>query len=378
MLFSEIPGQDELKTLLLRSASQNRISHAQLFLGPEGSGSLALALAYAQYISCLDKQTYDSCGTCSSCRKYQKLIHPDLHFSYPFIAKNKDDVSVTYIKEWREAFLNNPYLSLEQWMGYLNAENKQPNINIAECHDIAKKLMYKSFESDYKVLIMWLPEFLGSEGNALLKLIEEPPPNTLFLLVAENYDQILNTILSRTQLVKVKKFADNTLVDFIVEKYGVDEVRARRIAYLANGNLSAAFSLLNEEENNLEALFVHWFRLCYAKKGVELLEWIETVIKLGRENQKSLLHMGLQIIRDSIMLNEHLDQVVRFDSEQFELPKFAQIIHYMNAPPIIHHLEEAIYHVERNANARILFLDLSIQMMKNLTLKNVTSQLSLI
>jgi DNA polymerase-3 subunit delta' len=199
MRFKDIIGQEAIKQRLINSVNENRVSHAQLFLGPEGSGSLALAVAYAQYLSCEDKQTDDSCGVCSSCRKYQKLMHPDLHFSYPFFAKHKDDTALTYIEQWRDAFTANPYLSLDIWRGYLEAENKQANINIAECHQIIKKLSFKPFESAYKILILWLPEYLDKEGNALLKVIEEPQPNTLFLLVAQNQDQILNTILSRTQ-----------------------------------------------------------------------------------------------------------------------------------------------------------------------------------
>src|ERR1700744_2084820 len=203
MQFNQIVGQEAVKQRLINTVAENRVSHAQLFLGPEGSGSLALAVAYAQYLSCENKRPDDSCGECSSCRKYQKLVHPDLHFSYPFFAKHKEDTATTFIEQWREAFLNSPYLTLDAWRGYLDAENKQANINIAECHQIIKKLSFKPFESAYKILILWLPEFLDKEGNALLKIIEEPQPNTLFLLVAQNQDQILNTILSRTQLVKI-------------------------------------------------------------------------------------------------------------------------------------------------------------------------------
>jgi DNA polymerase-3 subunit delta' len=203
MQFKEIVGQRAIKQRLMNTVKENRVSHAQLFLGPEGSGSLALAVAYAQYLSCENKQPDDSCGECPSCRKYQKLMHPDLHFSYPFFAKHKDDNALTFIEQWREAFLTYPYLNLDIWRDYLEAENKQANINIAECHQIIKKLSLKPFESTYKILILWLPEYLDKEGNALLKIIEEPQPNTLFLLVAQNQDQILNTILSRTQLVKI-------------------------------------------------------------------------------------------------------------------------------------------------------------------------------
>src|SRR5690606_5589526 len=182
------------KAHLRQTVSDNRVSHAQLFLGPEGSGSLALAVAYAQYINCENKSIDDSCGRCTSCRKYQKLIHPDLHFSYPFFASGEKDIATNYLEEWRKAFLNNPYMSLDHWRHQLDAGNKQANINIAEAHDIIKKLSLKAFEAEYKVLIMWLPEYLHTQGNALLKLIEEPPAKTLFLLVAENQDKILNTI----------------------------------------------------------------------------------------------------------------------------------------------------------------------------------------
>ena len=200
MQFKQIVGQDAIKQRLITSVKENRVSHAQLFLGPGGSGSLPLAVAYAQYLSCENKLEEDSCGECSSCRKYQKLMHPDLHFSYPFFAKHKEDTAITFIEQWREAFTTNPYLSLDTWRDYLDAENKQANINIAECHQIIKKLSFKPFESAYKILILWLPEYLDKEGNALLKIIEEPQPNTLFILVAQNQDQILNTILSRTQI----------------------------------------------------------------------------------------------------------------------------------------------------------------------------------
>src|SRR5690606_1314323 len=190
MRFKEIVGHQSIKEQLVNTVKNNRVSHAQLFLGPEGSGSLALAVAYAQYINCENRLENDSCGQCPSCRKYDKLIHPDLHFSYPFFAKGAEDVATNYIESWRQAFLSNPYLGLDHWRQQLEAGNKQANINIAEAHDIIKKLSLKAFEAEYKVLIMWLPEYLDIQGNALLKLIEEPPAKTLFLLVAENQDKI--------------------------------------------------------------------------------------------------------------------------------------------------------------------------------------------
>src|SRR3984957_2494762 len=266
MQFKHIVGQGAIKQRLINSVNENRVSHAQLFLGPAGSGSLPLAVAYAQYLSCEHKQVDDSCGECSSCRKYEKLMHPDLHFSYPFFAKHKEDTAISFIEEWRDAFSHHPYLTLDPWRGYLDAENKQANINIAECHQIIKKLSFKPFESVYKVLILWLPEYLDKEGNALLKIIEEPQPNTLFLLVAQNQDQILNTILSRTQLVKIPALSYDDIKNELMENYHQTEMAASEIAYLSNGNMTDALAMLQHENKSYHSLFVQWLRLCYANK----------------------------------------------------------------------------------------------------------------
>lgn len=370
MLFKEIPGHAEVKERLIRSINEERVSHAQLFLGQSGSGALAMAIAYAQYLNCSNRIENDSCGECASCRKYQKLIHPDLHFSYPFIAKKQEDLSTTYLKEWRESLLAKPYMALQDWMDALEAENKQPNINIAECHDIIKRLSYKAFEAEYKVLIIWLPEYLGVTGNTLLKLIEEPPEKTLFILVAEQYDLILNTILSRTQLVKITRFSDEEIKNYLLS-IGCEELSAARYAYLADGSLQAGINLMHEEENDLEALFVQWFRLCYGKRGLEIQQLIEQIAPaaFGRENQKNMLKFGLQVIRDCLTYNSSASEIIRFESKHFELPKMASIINLENALYIIDHLEKAIYHIERNANAKIVFLDLSIQVMRDLQRK---------
>ena len=370
MLFSEIPGHAEVKERLIRSINEGRVSHAQLFLGQSGSGSLALAVAYAQYLNCTNRINNDSCGECPSCRKYNKLIHPDLHFSYPFITKKADEVSTVYIKEWREALLASPFMGIDEWTDQLQAENKQPNINIAECHDIIKRLSYKSYEADFKVLIMWLPEYLGATGNTLLKLIEEPPEKTLFILVAEQYDQIINTILSRTQLVKIGKFSDEEIKAHLLEM-DCEEHAAARYAYLADGSMQAGINLMLLEENNLEEVFVQWFRLCYARKGIEIQHLIDqiAIAAFGRENQKNMLRFGLQVIRDCLTYNASATEIIRFESKFFELSKMASIINTLNAPYIIGHLEKAIYHIERNANPKIVFLDLSVQVMKDLQRK---------
>jgi len=374
MQFRDIVGQDAVKQRLLNSVKENRVSHAQLFLGPEGSGSLPLAVAYGQYLSCEDKQPDDSCGVCSSCRKYQKLMHPDLHFSYPFFAKHKEDTALTFIEQWREAFLNNPYLNLDTWREYLDAENKQANINIAECHQIIKKLSFKPFESPYKVLILWLPEYLDKEGNALLKIIEEPQPNTLFLLVAQNQDQILNTILSRTQLIKISRLSYNDIKDYLVEKHNQTEEAAAGIAYLCDGNLSEALTMLQQDNNGYHGLFVNWLRLCFANKGIEMMRLVEQISKLGRENQKNFLRYGINFLRECCLVLSGAASLVHLPAAELETAqKMTNVMDIQQAQDIVGELEKAHYHVERNANPKILFLDVSLQIIKilNLTIRQV-------
>ncbi|MBC7744902.1 MAG: hypothetical protein H7096_07340 [Flavobacterium sp.] len=363
MQFSEITGQKEVKEHLIQTVLENRISHAQLFLGPEGSGSLALALAYAQYVSCLDRQLKDSCGICSSCRKYRRLIHPDLHFSYPFFAKQKEDTAIKFIAEWREAFLNNPYLNLNEWRNQLDADNKQANINIAECHQIIQKLSLKPFEAEYKVLIMWLPEYLDKEGNTLLKIIEEPPKKTLFLLVAQNQDQILKTIISRTQLVKIPRLKDEDVSGFLIEKKGISERKACSIAYISEGNLTTSLSLMQEVENDNLQMFREWLQITYADLVLKITYFIERLAKLGRENQKNFLRYGINLIRESLLILSGATQLVHLPQLELEFTtKFSGFINLAKAEAIIMELEKAHYHIERNANPKILFLDVSLQL----------------
>jgi len=372
MQFKHITGQAEVKQRLINTVNDNRVSHAQLFLGPEGSGSLALAIAYAQYLCCEDKQLDDSCGVCSACRKYQKLAHPDLHFSYPFFAKDKNDTALTFIEQWREAVLANPYLSLDIWRSYLDAENKQANINIAECHQIIKKLSFKPFESVYKVLILWLPEYLDKEGNSLLKIIEEPQPNTLFLLVAQSQDQILNTILSRTQLVKIPSLSYDDIKNELMQNHHQTEFAAAEIAYLSNGNMTEALAMLQQENKSYHTLFVQWLRLCFSNKGIEVMVFVDQVSKMGRENQKNFLRYGISFIRECCMLMAGAGELVHLPAQELETAqKMINVMNLSMAQAISTELEKAHYHVERNANPKILFLDVSLQIIKVLNFKTL-------
>ncbi len=372
MQFKHIIGQSEVKQRLINTVTENRVSHAQLFLGPEGSGSLALAVAYAQYLSCEDRQPYDSCGVCASCRKYQKLAHPDLHFSYPFFAKDKNDTALTFIEQWREALLANPYLSLDTWRGYLDAENKQANINIAECHQIIKKLSFKPFESVYKILILWLPEYLDKEGNALLKIIEEPQPNTVFLLVAQNQDQILNTILSRTQLVKIPALNYEEIKLDLIENHHQTELAAAEIAYLSNGNMTEALAMLQQDDKGYHTMFVQWLRLCYGNRGLEIMPFVDQLAKLGRENQKNFLRYGISFIRECCLIMAGAGSLVHLPPNELDTAqKMTNVMNTAMAQVISTELEKAHYHVERNANPKILFLDVSLQIVKVLNFKTL-------
>lgn len=365
MRFKDIIGQEAVKHKLVQSVKNKRIGHAQLFLGPESSGSLALALAYAQFIGCNKPLEDDSCGECSSCIKYNKIIHPDLHFSFPFFAKHSKDTSLDYLPEWRQAFLSNPYLSLNYWRNFLKAENKQANINIAECHQIIRSLSLTSFESAYKVLIIWLPEYLGKNGNALLKLIEEPAPKTLFLLVAENQEHILRTILSRTQLVKITKPTEKAIEDYLCKHFDIDNDRAKQIAFISDGNIEKAIQLSAESgESNFYELYRQWILHCFKNDGLALIDMVEKDFpKMGRENQKSFLHYAVNLMREVVLLQNGLEALIRLSGKENVLAeRFADLFSPMQVESIIQLLEEANANIERNANPRILFLDVSLQL----------------
>ncbi len=361
MLFRHVIGQDDIKKRLKAMADSNRLPHAQLFLGPGGSGKLALAFAFACYILCEDRQDGDACGQCNACRKTSQLIHPDVHFSYPTVGSKV--ISTHFLKEWREHFLQHPYSDLNAWLQFIGAENKQGNITKDECVDIVKKLSLKTFEAPYKILIMWMPEYLGKEGNRLLKLIEEPPENTLFLLVAENDERILNTILSRCQTVKVQRLADEAVQKGLMEKLGLAEERALEVAQLASGNFNEAIRLAGNKENDNARLFLEWMRLCYKGQGPEIVPWVEKMAKIGRENQKQWLQYGLFFMREYLSVKWNPNQPCRLqDSEKTTAQNMTKVMELDQVQLIAELLSQTMGYVERNANPKVLFLDMSIQM----------------
>ncbi|UKT63416.1 ATP-binding protein [Pedobacter mucosus] len=375
MQFKEIIGQEKIKQQLMQTVKENRISHAQLFLSPLGSGALPLSIAYAQYINCLDKGENDSCGVCSSCRKYEKYIHPDLHFSYPFFSSGKEDVAQNYIEEWRSLLLHDFYFDIDIWRSKLDAANKQANINIAECHDIIKKLSYKAFEADTKVLIMWLPEYLDKQGNALLKLIEEPPANTLFIFIAQSQDQILSTILSRTQIIKIPKLSGEEISNYLLQKAGLSEHQAIDYSFLADGNLIEAKALASDKQTDSSGKFTEWLRNGFSNKVPALIDFTDEAAKWGRENQKNFLKYGVNYLRECCLIISGAEELVKLPPLTLETAKNLshKVLTLPMAEAIIAQLEKAHYHIERNANPKILFLDVSLQLVKIIRFKTLPS-----
>ncbi len=390
--FEKIIGQKEIKDQLIQMVQHNRLSHALLFLGKEGSGALPSALAFAQYIVCekvngkiknipgaslfgdtLPSEgqppiTVDSCGVCSACIKASQLIHPDIHFAYPVIPKKPGDkpISTDYVTEWRKFVSNHPYGNVYDWLQFIGAENKQGNITSEECNDITRKISLKSFESEYKILIIWMPEYLTKNGNKLLKLIEEPPPNTLFLLVAENEDLILPTILSRTQLVKIPALTNLEVESALALQSAVPVEKARQIAALSEGNYREALQLLQNAEDDWQANLREWLNLIARKNFAGQVKWIDEMSKQGREKQKQFLkyftHLLEQAIRLSVVEEKATEAFSIAENEKDFAFRLNKLCNINQQEAIVHELDKAGYYIERNANGKMLFHALSIKL----------------
>lgn len=339
-----------------------------MFLGPEGSGALALAIAYAQYINCDNRTETDSCGACPSCIKFDKLIHPDLHFTYPTISIEKKKLSTEFIAEWRNAFIQNPYISELQWLMTLDSDGKkQGNITAEECRDIIRKLGLKAFEAKYKTVIIWLPEYMRQEGNILLKLLEEPPSDTLILLVAQDSDKVLATILSRAQTLKIPHLTDADITNELINVYELDPPEAEMIARVAEGNLVTALSLLDAGRSDYNQLFVEWMRACYKKEMNEVNSLIDKIAGTGREFIKSFIGYGLHMLR-AVLLSKHANpDLIRLSQTEREfISKFSVVFNDTNIQDISVELNKTAMEIERNSDLRITFLNLSLYISRRL------------
>jgi DNA polymerase III subunit delta' len=388
MQFKEIIGQHDVKHHLAEMVEHNRLSHALLFLGKEGSGALALAIAFAQYIVSLPSTktvaepvadlfggsvapaapafvSPDQVSSLPAFSRANDLVHPDLHFSYPVIPRKSGDkpVSTDYIAEWREFVKLHPYGNVYDWLQFIGAENKQGNITAHECADIIRKLNLKTFESGYKVLVMWMPEYLGNEGNKLLKLIEEPPADTLFILVAENESQILPTILSRTQLVKIPALDTKDIATALTERAKLTPEKARQTAAVSEGNYREALLLIQHAEEDWQGLLRNWLNAILKTGPVAQVKWVDDTSKLGRERQKQFLRYFNHLLEQAIRLQAMGEENVTLpDNEKDFAARLNKIATVDQQQAMIQELDNAVYYIERNANAKLLFHALTIRL----------------
>ena len=371
MQFSEILGQDYIKNHLTKSAELGRIPHAQLFVGPEGSGTLAMAVAYSQYVLCNNNG-----GLNESCAlKFQKLSHPDLHFIYPTVTTEEvkqKPKSIDFITDWRLFLTKNPYGSLFDWYSQLGVQNKQGEIRVDDAQEILKSLALKSYEGGYKIMIIWMADKLNTAAsNKLLKLLEEPPEKTVFILISENEEDIIQTIRSRCQIVHFNGLSEQIIADALISRAQIDPKLAAKIAHQAQGNYSKALHLLQDdnEESPFEQWFVTWVRAAFKAKGnaaaiQDLILWSEQIAALGRETQKKFLLFCIEMFRQALLLNYESQKLVYIEPkvEKFKLENFAPFVNGNNINDIFKELSDAMYHIERNGNAKIILTDLSIKL----------------
>lgn len=369
MNFSQIPGQREIREKLIRSVKEQRVSHAQLFAGPEGSGGMALALAYARYISCENRNDYDSCGVCKSCVKYDKMIHPDLHFVFPIIKTKKypDPVCDNFLKDWRDYAVNANYFRLNNWLTHIDVENAQGLIFSSEASEIIRKINLKTYESEFKIMIIWLPEKMHQvTANKLLKMIEEPPEKTIFLLVSEDTEKIIPTIRSRCQLIKIPAFTTRDIEKYLISTFGLTQAKAADLARVSNGSMARATELCENQETNKLNLerFQNLMRYAWKRDITGLMSWSEEIAATGREPQKNFLLFSLRLIRENLMLTlgqQKNNLVYLTGDEQSFSEKFHPFIKQENVYQLSGELNLAHSHIEANGNAKIIFLDLALK-----------------
>lgn len=367
MNFADTIGSGHTKDLLHSLVDEDNMPHALLISGTEGNGKLALALAYTTYLMCENRAAKDACGTCRSCVKMDKYIHPDVHFSFPFTGASS--VADEFIKPWRKFLQEKPYAGISEWMTYLDAQTKQPNINTKECRAIIQKLNMQSFESEKKVLIMWLPEYLRKEGNRLLKIIEEPTPDTYFILITEKITDILPTIISRCQLIKVPPLQDSEIKDALVSRFNYPVDKATDAAFVAEGNMQKALDIVQHSGKALHDEVLTWFRTCYSNKASDLVSWVDNFDKKSKDEQKSFLMYALNFFREIARVPVLPEKALRIQESEIQTAKkIAGIINFEKIEKLNNILTDTIYYIERNANIKVLMMD------TNITFKNILRQ----
>lgn len=385
MLFKDILGQDHIKNYLITTANAGRIPHAQLFIGPEGSGTLPMAMAYAQYILCNNSDGENTTGNSACNLKFEHISHPDMHFVYPITStdevKGDSVVSTNFLDQWRSFVKENPYGSLFDWYKKLEIPKKQGIISVKESAAINKNLSLKAYEGGYKVMIIWMADKMRTDAaNKLLKLLEEPPEKTIFILISESIDDLLQTIISRCQVVDFLALPEQVITDALIATHKVEANLAKKIAHQCEGNYNKALHLLHKDDDDsvFEKWFINWVRAAFKAKGnasviADLISWSATIAKEGRETQKNFLQFCIQFFRQALLLNYKATDLVYLEPnfENFKLEKFAPFVHGNNIADIFKELEDAMYHIERNGNSNIILTDLSIKLTRLLHKKEV-------
>lgn len=365
-MFTQVIGQQDIKERLLEEVRQNRIPHALLFCGPGGCGKLALAVSYAQYLLCRHPEEHDACGKCPSCKMFTDFAHPDLHFVYPIIRYKTAESSIcdVYIDAWRKRLQKGLYFDLNDWLSDMKADNQQPMIYAAESTQIQRKLALKSTLGGRKVMIIWMPEKMNAEcANKLLKLIEEPPAQTVFLLVSNEPEKILPTILSRTQRIDMKGIDKEELADILTPTYGKEQ--AEQAARNAGGSYTAALKALQQEKDTalFFDLFVMLMRLSYMRKIKEMRKWSEQLAGMGREQQKNFLSYCQRLIRENFIYNFRQPELNYMTTEERDFSKnFARFVNERNVIKIMDELSEAQRDIEQNVNPKMVFFDFALKM----------------
>ncbi len=370
MQFKEVIGQRPTKELLIQLVQEQRVPHAILLIGPPGNGKLALALAFATYLNCKNKTEDDSCGICSSCLKYRKLIHPDLHFTFPVVKTSSisKPTSTDYLAKWREYFIANPYPVYERWNQLIAEENKQGMIYVDEAADIIQKLNKKSYEADFKVSLIWLPETMNPTcANKILKILEEPPSNTIFVLVTEEEQRLLGTIRSRCQTIRLPKIGENDLAGRLSVHTSLGENNPAIVARIANGNYNLAEELLLEDEvrkyNHRQ--YTSLMRSGYGRNLSELLAWSDDLSVIGRVRQLSFLRYCSEFTRENFMSNFQQPALVTMDdNEEKFAAKFAPFIQEKNVILLFAEFEKSLRDIASNGNAKAVFTDMAIKVSK--------------
>ncbi len=372
MLFSEVIGQAKAKSRLLQIVKDQRVGHALLLAGREGSGTLGLAIAFARYLNCENRGDEDSCLECSSCRKYSKLIHPDLHLVFP-VAETKDSgknpVSDDFVSQWRECVLANPYIRPFQWYEHTGIEKKQGSISRHESLQIIKKLSYKNFEAVYKVMIIWMAEKMNVyAANKLLKILEEPPLNTVFILISEDPGQIIPTILSRSQLIRIPKIDKESMGRAISEIHGItDQQQIDGLVGMSDGNYLQLAEAIGEtgEARLMFEMFVRLMRMCFSLDIAGLSGWVDSMAGRGREKQKQFLQYALRMIRGNFILNIQAGSIDLLSEEEKDFSiKFSAFIHTGNVFAICDEFNKASTHIEYNGYSRLILFDLGLKIAK--------------